>query len=65
VDEAKKIYVRSIIYIGNPLGKPSGSQVGKEQKCHGFLTGTRYLVILPIIGLAIATSFFFVFGGIG
>ena len=30
-----------------------------------FLTGTRYLVILPIIGLAIAASFFFVFGGIG
>lgn len=30
-----------------------------------FLTGTRYLVILPIIGLAIAAAFFFVFGGFG
>jgi len=30
-----------------------------------FLTGTRYLVILPVIGLAVAASFFFVFGGIG
>jgi uncharacterized membrane protein YqhA len=29
-----------------------------------FLTGTPYLVILPIIGLAIAASFFFVLGGI-
>lgn len=30
-----------------------------------FLGGTRYLVILPILGLAVAASFFFVFGGIG
>ena len=29
------------------------------------LTSTRYLVIIPIVGLAIAASFFFVFGGIG
>lgn len=30
-----------------------------------FLTGTRYLVIIPILGLAIAAAFFFIFGGIG
>lgn len=30
-----------------------------------FLGGTRYLVILPILGLAVAASFFFVLGGIG
>jgi uncharacterized membrane protein YqhA len=30
-----------------------------------FLSGTRYLVVVPIIGLVIAASFFFVFGGIG
>lgn len=30
-----------------------------------FLTGTRYLVILPILGLGIAAAFFFIFGGIG
>lgn len=30
-----------------------------------FLGGTRYLIILPILGLAVAASFFFVFGGIG
>lgn len=30
-----------------------------------FLGGTRYLIILPIIGLAIAASFFFILGGIG
>jgi uncharacterized membrane protein YqhA len=30
-----------------------------------FLSGTRYLVILPILGLAVAASFFFVLGGIG
>jgi len=29
------------------------------------LGGTRYLVVIPVIGLAIATSAFFVFGGIG
>jgi uncharacterized membrane protein YqhA len=29
------------------------------------LSGTRYLVIVPILGLIIAASFFFVFGGIG
>ena len=29
------------------------------------LGGTRYLVIVPILGLVIAASFFFVFGGIG
>lgn len=30
-----------------------------------FLLGTRYLIIIPIIGLAIAAAFFFVFGGLG
>ena len=30
-----------------------------------FLGGTRYLVIVPVIGLVIAASFFFIFGGIG
>ena len=30
-----------------------------------FLTGTRYLVVLPIIGLAVAAACFFVFDGIG
>jgi uncharacterized membrane protein YqhA len=29
------------------------------------LSGTRYFVLLPILGLLIAASFFFVFGGIG
>ena len=29
------------------------------------LSGTRYLIVLPVIGLAIAASVFFVFGGIG
>ena len=29
------------------------------------LSGTRYLVVLPVLGLAIAASVFFVFGGIG
>jgi uncharacterized membrane protein YqhA len=29
------------------------------------LSSTRYLVVLPVIGLAIAASVFFVFGGIG
>lgn len=29
------------------------------------LTRTRYLVIIPILGLALASCFFFVFGGIG
>jgi uncharacterized membrane protein YqhA len=29
------------------------------------LGGTRYLVVIPVIGLAIAASVFFVFGGIG
>ena len=30
-----------------------------------FLGSTRYLVIVPVIGLVIAASFFFIFGGIG
>jgi uncharacterized membrane protein YqhA len=29
------------------------------------LRGTRYLVLVPILGLAVAAAFFFVFGGIG
>lgn len=29
------------------------------------LSGTRFLVVIPVIGLAIAASVFFVFGGIG
>lgn len=29
-----------------------------------FLTATRYLILMPILGLAIAASFFFVFGGV-
>lgn len=28
------------------------------------LTGTRYLIIVPVLGLVIAAAFFFVFGGI-
>ena len=30
-----------------------------------FLAGTRYIVVLPVLGLGIAASFFFIFGGIG
>ncbi|MCO5190224.1 MAG: YqhA family protein [Anaerolineae bacterium] len=30
-----------------------------------FLLRTRYLIIIPILGLALAAAFFFVFGGIG
>lgn len=30
-----------------------------------FLNGTRYLIVIPVLGLAIAAAFFFVFGGIG
>jgi uncharacterized membrane protein YqhA len=30
-----------------------------------FLGGTRYLIVLPVIGLAISASVFFIFGGIG
>jgi uncharacterized membrane protein YqhA len=30
-----------------------------------FITATRYLIIIPILGLVIAASFFFIFGGIG
>jgi uncharacterized membrane protein YqhA len=30
-----------------------------------FLLNTRYLILIPIVGLAIAAAFFFVFGGIG
>ena len=30
-----------------------------------FLIGTRYLILIPILGLAIAAASFFVFGGIG
>ena len=30
-----------------------------------FLTSTRYLIIFPVLGLAIAAAFFFIFGGIG
>jgi len=29
------------------------------------LTGTRYLIVVPIIGLAVAASVFFIFGGYG
>ena len=29
------------------------------------LSGTRYLVVIPVIGLAVAAAVFFVFGGIG
>jgi uncharacterized membrane protein YqhA len=29
-----------------------------------FLLGTRYLILIPILGLGIAAAFFFVFGGI-
>jgi uncharacterized membrane protein YqhA len=29
-----------------------------------FLLGTRYLILVPILGLAIAATFFFIFGGI-
>jgi uncharacterized membrane protein YqhA len=29
------------------------------------LSGTRYLIIIPILGLALAASFFFLFGGLG
>lgn len=30
-----------------------------------FLLNTRYLIIVPILGLTIAAAFFFIFGGIG
>ena len=30
-----------------------------------FLLKTRYLILIPILGLAMAAAFFFVFGGIG
>ena len=30
-----------------------------------FLLNSRYLIIVPIVGLALAAAFFFVFGGIG
>lgn len=30
-----------------------------------FLTKTRYLILIPILGLAIAAAAFFIFGGIG
>jgi uncharacterized membrane protein YqhA len=30
-----------------------------------FLLNTRYLVLIPVLGLAIAAAFFFIFGGIG
>jgi len=30
-----------------------------------FLIGTRYLILIPILGLAVAAAGFFVFGGIG
>lgn len=30
-----------------------------------FLIGTRYLILIPILGLALAAAGFFVFGGIG
>jgi len=29
------------------------------------LTGTRYLIVFPILGLAVAASVFFIFGGYG
>lgn len=29
------------------------------------LTGTRYLIIIPSLGLAIAAAYFFIFGGVG
>lgn len=32
---------------------------------HRFLSNTRYLVVLPVLGLAIAASVFFIFGGFG
>ena len=30
-----------------------------------FLIGTRYLILIPILGLAVAAACFFIFGGIG
>ena len=30
-----------------------------------FLIGTRYLILIPILGLAVAAASFFIFGGIG
>ena len=30
-----------------------------------FLNSTRYLIVIPVLGLAIAAAFFFIFGGIG
>ena len=29
------------------------------------LTGTRFLIVIPVLGLVIASAFFFIFGGIG
>jgi uncharacterized membrane protein YqhA len=31
----------------------------------GFLLRTRYFILVPILGLAVAAAFFFIFGGIG
>jgi uncharacterized membrane protein YqhA len=36
-----------------------------EMTVHRILSGTRYLIVLPILGLALAASFFFIFGGYG
>ena len=30
-----------------------------------FLIGTRYLILIPILGLAVAAASFFIFGGVG
>jgi uncharacterized membrane protein YqhA len=30
-----------------------------------FLLNTRYLILIPILGLAVAAAFFFIFGGVG
>lgn len=29
------------------------------------LSGTRYLIMIPVLGLAVAASVFFIFGGFG
>jgi uncharacterized membrane protein YqhA len=45
----------------------ASKQVEGEEKSSmsRILSGTRYLIVIPVVGLAIAASVFFVFGGVG
>jgi uncharacterized membrane protein YqhA len=42
-----------------------GIDPATEENMARFLKASRYLILLPILGLGIAAAFFFVFGGIG